>query len=182
MFADFDIGQLAMAPLTPNPSAVYALSAAVRTLEHPLPRPIPPPPDMAQVISGKTFSLSSETRTPLIKFISFDFSRVDDYSLSIDSGTTSRRLSLGLDGRFRITPTGEFGPLPGENKIASRGRWINANALELELLWVGEPLHSKLILSFESDRVVIKRQVYPAGLELNLVGTPSERKIAEPAT
>jgi len=175
MFAGFDFGQLSMAPLAPNPMATETLRTAVHNLAHPPSRPVPPLPDMARTISGKTFSLSSAAPTPSIKLISFDFSRANDYRLSIDSGSTSRQLALGLDGRFRTTSTGKFGPLPGDNRIALRGQWTNDTTFELELAWVGEPLRNQLTLSFGAERVTIQGWVYPGAVELNLVGTLLQR-------
>lgn len=137
---------------------------------------------MAHSISGKTFTLSSEGQTPSIKRISFDFSRAGDYSLSIDWGVTSRRLALGLDGRFRVTPTGEFGRLPRGNQIALRGRWLDGNTLAVELVPLGEPLHMDLTLTFHVEHVMIKAHVRPTGRELNLLGMLSDRRITDPET
>ncbi len=182
MFEDFDTSKLTSAPLAPNPSAASSLHTAIHTLQNPSPHPAPPLPPMAHAISGKTFTVSSEGQTPMIKHISFDFSRAGDYSLSIDWGKTSRRLALGLDGRFRVTPTGKLGRLPHGNQLALRGQWLDNNTLTVELVPIGEPLHTDLTLTFYSEHVVIKGHVRPTGRELSLLGTLSNQRIADPAT
>jgi len=182
MFGNFDTGKLAAAPLAPNPYAASVLRTTVNTLQHPPPLPVAPLPAMAHTISGKTFILSSEDKTPSTKRISFDFSRAYDYSLSVDWGETSRRLALSLDGRFRVTPTGELGRLPHSNQLALRGRWLDGNTLALELVPIGEPLHVDLTLTFDSEHVMIKSHARPTGRELNLLGTLSDQRIAVPAT
>jgi CubicO group peptidase (beta-lactamase class C family) len=182
IFSNFDMDRLAETPLAPNPAAYDELLEAVKELEHPPSRPVPALPDMARAISGKAFGLQSETGTPAIKYISFDFTRTGDFGLSIDTGSTSRRLALGLDSRFRITPTGEFGPLPVENRIALRGLWLDDTRFELEYLWVGEPFRTTFTFGFGGDHVVIEGRLQPAGVDLNLEGVLSDRRIVVPAT
>lgn len=181
IFKDFDISRLATAPLAPNPTAANRLRKVVRSLQHPPPRPVAPLPPVAHTISGKTFTLSSESQTLSIKRISFDFSNAGDYSLSMDWGYGSRQLALGLDGLFRVTPTGEFGRLPHDNHIALRGNWLDANTLVMELVPVGEPLHMDLTLTFVNERVMIKAHLRPTGREIIMLGTLSDQRLTAPA-
>jgi hypothetical protein len=184
LFGDLDEDNLASAPLPPNPSAVGSLRATVSALEDPPTRPVEPLPPVALAISGKTLMISSEGEPLSISGLSLDFSRPDAYGLTLRWGETSRRFALGLDGRFRVTPspdaaharnkqftlTGRF-----DGSTALRGRWLDENNLELELVPMGEPARLTLKLTFRGGQVLIKAHIRPTGRELSLLGTLSDR-------
>jgi CubicO group peptidase (beta-lactamase class C family) len=183
MFSDLDVDRLAPSPLPPNPSAVASLRATVTALEDPPSRPEEPLPPLAHGVSGKTFTITSQGDPTSITGISLDFSHADSYSVTLCWGETSRRFSLGLDGRFRLTPAED--PRPAHHPVTStgrfagstalRGRWLGGNTLELEFVPIGEPVHLGLRITFHRAEVRIRARMRPTGREWDLAGAVADR-------
>jgi CubicO group peptidase (beta-lactamase class C family) len=166
LFGDFKIWSIGDTALPPNPQAVAALEALVRELEHPAPKAIPALPALADEISGRTYVLDDVDLPSPFRHIAFDFTRPDRSTMTIDTEEDTYRLAVGLDGLYRMTPTGRFGTMPSDNRSAVRGRWTGANTFAMDYLEVGAPNHVHLDVSFTDDRISISVQVEPKGLHL----------------
>jgi CubicO group peptidase (beta-lactamase class C family) len=166
LFGDFKIWSVGDTALPPNPEAVETLEALVRELEHPAPKPIPALPALASEISGRTYVLTDVDRPSPLEHVAFDFTRPDRSTMTIGTSLGIHRLSVGLDGLYRVSPTGPFGKMPRDNRIAVRGRWTGGQTLGMDYIDLGDPNHWHLDISFTDDRISISAQIEPKGLRL----------------
>lgn len=169
MFRDFDPGALRDEPLPPNPAAVAALDALVRELEHPTPSPVPPLPAIAAEISGRTYQLDENPRD----FDSFTFrfhTGAGTATIATDRADERLTAAIGLDGVYRVTPTGTEGPMPDGNRLALRGRWTTDHEFVLDSHRVGDPIHATWTFRFDDTRLAVEIDVHPTGQRFALSG------------
>jgi hypothetical protein len=124
-------------------------------------RPIPPLPQAALELSGKTFRLDPN---PLDwEDITFSFSANSDEAALKVSGQTW--LAIGLDGRYRLTDQVDSRP------AGLRGRWRNSEEFELDHILLGEFVESsaRIVFSGEQLTMFIKSHNY-GGPELVIKG------------
>ncbi len=154
-------------PLPPNPSGATALAELLAELENPAPRPIPPNPPLARKISGQRYSL--EENRLAIEALTFRFEEASS-SVRIERASAAYEAAIGLDGRYRITATGEMGFRPDDNHYAFRGEWTDASTFVLEYQEIARPVHFEARLTFEGDdfRGEITRQ--PNEFRFSLTG------------
>ena len=143
------------APLPPNPGGVALLEATVRqaaTPPQPAPEPVPPLPDTAQRISGKTYRLDANPFGLSALALSFpdESEAVLRLTLSDQSVLAYR---VGLDNVFRRAP-GQYG-LTAE----ARGRWESATVFSVNLNEIGNIALWDVSLRFEADRVAVQIRI-----------------------
>lgn len=138
-------------PLPENPEAVRVLDRKIREAESaPAPERLKPLPGLARTISGRIYSLRSNTLG--VESVSFDFGTEDEAVLrlsvrdSFSRESSVRVIPLGLDGNYRFSNNSRFG-LP----LAARGSWASARELDVVL---NEPANDRaydIELRFSED-------------------------------
>jgi CubicO group peptidase (beta-lactamase class C family) len=112
-------------PLQDNPAAVEELNNTVVELkQYTESEPVPPLPEMAAAISGKTFIF--EPNGLNLEYLSFNFDDENKAILQLKMATEliPRKVSVGLDGLWRLSISG--------NPAVSRGYWVDDKTFILE--------------------------------------------------
>ena len=107
-------------PLPANPASAARLEEAIaRVARAPAPATVPPLPDTARLVSGRTYTF--DPNPLMLGTMTLDFTTPGDPSLllTFTGGTPARGSTIGLDGLFRMSP--------GENgfPIGERGYWLD---------------------------------------------------------
>jgi len=140
-------------PLPANPDGVAVLEAAVTAVaQAPQPSPVPPLPQTARVVSGKTFVFGPN---PVgMKAVRFEFNDSDTATgyLTLADSTQPQRLPIGLDGVYRMSK-GEYGSPQG-----LRGSWTDAQTFVFEYAGITNNDHWGFRMRFQGDRVVVDGQ------------------------
>ncbi|MBN1200625.1 MAG: serine hydrolase [Anaerolineae bacterium] len=148
-------------PLPPNPDGYNRLQAlhgeALQPVEVLLaePQPIPPLPDIAANISGKTYLLEDNFFGLRAVVLSFD--RPDEATLIVPttehpSGDPLFEWQIGLDGLPRITPGRMNMP------AAAIGGWVSDDTFEIEIDEIGNNFCWRISLTFDGDHVIVTMQ------------------------
>ena len=136
-------------PLLENPSAVEKLNHTISELkQHPEPQTVPPLPEIASRISGKTFIF--EPNELGIKTFSFDFANEKEaiLQLKIETELITRKIPVGLDGLWRPSING--------NPAVSRGYWEDDKTFILEYNEGPGLKNYSLKLYFENNKVILE--------------------------
>lgn len=145
-FSDFE------KPLPANPEGVARLEAAIDAVVQPPERtPAAPLPDVARLISGKTYVF--EPNPAQLESIAFEFD--DSSEATFFFRASGRQLVsplVGLDGVYR------FSPGPDGRPVAFRGAWIDAQTFFLEYDGITNNDHSLFQFRFEGDWVEVNVQ------------------------
>lgn len=164
LFRDFDWSTIGDGPKPPDPEAYGKLLRMVGELENPTLQKPPDSPEIAGEIFGKRYEVDPN---PMYEAITFDFPEDDTAVMKLEASTAEYRLSIGLDGRYRVNDVGEFGRMPGGNRLATRGEWLEDGTFVLDFHEMGSPAHWEILVTFEDDRV-----------ELSITDRPLYRKFA----
>jgi CubicO group peptidase (beta-lactamase class C family) len=173
MFRGFDPSSFTDEPLPPNPEAVAELERLVHELGNPEPQPVPPLPEIAAKISGRTWVADENPRG----FRSFAFHFDADpsvFRVAVEQATEALEAEVGLDGLYRMNDTGPAGSMPDDNRLAARGRWTKENELILESHQVGNPVHATWTVRFNGDRLEATALVQPLGQSFVITAAASE--------
>lgn len=138
-------------PLPANPDGVAMLESSIQqAAAAPQPEAIPPLPEMAQQVSGKTCVPDAN---PLgLQYASFTYQEGEaeaSLNLGLIDGNQVEWLT-GLDGVYRISP-GLYG-LP----VAVMGGWESDNVFVLQTDEMGKMQRDKLGLTFEDGLVTME--------------------------
>ncbi len=137
-------------PLAANPTGVARLEEAVASVAAaPTPSPVPPLPETAQTISGRTYAFEPNPLT--LHTLTLDFAVPGDPTLRLTfiGDEPVRSSTIGLDGVFRMSP-GEFGFPIGE-----RGYWQDDNMFVVDYDQIANIDPYMLQLRFEGDGVTM---------------------------
>jgi len=141
------------APLPTEPIAKSLLAAAIHEAATERSGPLGGSPELAKLISGKTFRLEDNDRH--VKTISLNlFESEPSWVFTTSSGKPDQPTVLfsglmGLDGAFRNGP-------PGPNGIfASKGRWLNDHTFSLERRILGHSETQTWTLTFDAKKVTV---------------------------
>ncbi len=148
-------------PLPANARASEALAACLENLENPVPAAVPPLPETAGYISGKTFDLNA-----FLSSFSLAFDSGDTCTLHIVQQGRSIALPVGLDGVYRVSKAKQLGTLvwyPPYQEVALKGRWESANTFILDWQYVEEPYHEEYKFTFEGDKATMEVTEYVVG-------------------
>jgi CubicO group peptidase (beta-lactamase class C family) len=182
MFRGMDPSSFNNEPLPPNPEAVAELEQLVRELEHPKPQPVPSLPAIAREISGRTWMLDANPQD-LRSFVFRFGADPSAFEVVVERSTETVEAEVGLDGLYRMTDTGSAGPMPENNRLATRGHWTEDDELILESHRVGDPLRATWTLRFDEDRVEARARLRPLGQSVVITGraaSPEPTGTAEP--
>jgi hypothetical protein len=156
-------------PLADNPAGVARLDAALRTSTLPPPsKPIPPLPQMAAKVSGKTYEMGPN---PIgLQKVSLTFPPQADASvrLTFADGRSEIR-QIGLDGVGRISPNGRYG-LP----VAIRGLWQGETTFVLDYDEVGNINDFRFALNFHDNAVTVDLSERTADVTVSFAGTTKD--------
>jgi CubicO group peptidase (beta-lactamase class C family) len=138
-------------PLPANPAGVDELNAALAAVQRPpAPELVPPLPEAARAISGKTFVLESDPLNLRTLRLDFDNSAEARIQLTF-TNQPDRDFKVGLDGIYRTYPFEDY-DLP----MGLRGGWLDAQTFLLEYDRIANRDAYLLHMRFESDRVMIE--------------------------
>ncbi len=144
-----------------NAKANEALASCLKELENPTPKVMPPLPETASRISGKTYGVNA-----FISNFSLVFDSSDTCTLNI--GQQGKRISLpvGLDSVYRISNVKQVGTLvwyPPYQGVALKGRWEGDNTFIIDWQYVEEPYHEEYKFTFEGDTATMEVKEYVVG-------------------
>lgn len=150
----------ASSALPTNPGAAVRLESRIHKIR-PSRQAAPPLPEIALRISGRAYTLESNSLG--WKQVSLVFRKGSDAaSLTVDG---SGQVTVGLDNVFRVTE------IPGLGPTAMRGRWENADTFVIQATAVGNPVESRLEFAFAEDAVNVTLKDMVFGGQVNLHGT-----------
>ncbi|MFC1507246.1 serine hydrolase domain-containing protein [Thermoproteota archaeon] len=147
--------------LPDNTESVAKLNALTNEMKQaPDPEPVPPLPEMAQIISGKTYFFNANSLE--WQFLSFTFNgkeALSDYSIA---GISFRDIPTGLDNvyRFSETPIGV---------LASKGFWRNESTFVSIDELIGESMYFESEFTFKDDKVTVQTVDY-WGKSVTIIG------------
>jgi hypothetical protein len=150
------------APLPPNPDAVAALEAELAAWAHPAPQPVPPLPETAARISGRTIQLEPNSMGWEMVSISFEAGS-SEVQATINEGAT---LSIGLDSVYRVSPDPQSGAM-----MALKGSWADEQTFEVDVQFVGTPGAFLIRVAFDGDRVQLTLNDRSLGTTQTVSGT-----------
>jgi hypothetical protein len=138
-------------PLPPNPEGVAKFDEALKTIQQAPPaQPVPALPEIAGVISGKTYLF--ETNATHIKSVRFDFAEGAEAGIEMLFDHTADKYSgkIGLDGVFRMTP--------GENGLPAglRGHWEGTGQFIMELETIANREGFIYLIQFDGDQITME--------------------------
>ncbi|MCL4418213.1 MAG: beta-lactamase family protein [Actinobacteria bacterium] len=134
-------------PKDPNPSGIEKLNAIVAELKQPPePQPVSPLPEIAGIISGKTFVFEENKLN--IKSFNIDFDNKKEAMLQLDGEEGQITAVIGLDGLWRSSISGY--------PVLMRGSWEDANTFIIEYNGGPDLNYSKLKFIFENNKVKVK--------------------------
>jgi len=137
-------------PLPENSPAYQRLQTVIAAVaKPPLPKPVPPLPDMARTISGRTYLL--EPNLFEVKTISLQFTQRDEARFNFILGDRAFTVSVGLDGVYRFCV-----PNPSEPSLAARGFWNTNQEFVIDYTEADGPNHYRIDLRFEDGKVAVK--------------------------
>jgi len=152
-------------PLPPNPGGVDSLDSRIQkaALSQSEPEPIPPLPEIAQRVTGKTFLLDPN---PIgWESISLTFQDEEEASLTLTISPdiaqelvvdplfqSQMELPVGLDNVYRFAPS-EFGINAG-----LKGEWLSEDVFVIDYDLIGNTGQGRLQFTFEGDQFTLKFQ------------------------
>jgi hypothetical protein len=151
--------------LPKNPAGVARLKAALNTSTlPPTPKTIPPLPQTATKVSGKTFVLGPN---PIgLQEISLTFTPHQAASVGLTFADGRREVrQIGLDGVPRISPNGRYG-LPA----AVKGLWQSETTFVIDYDEVANINDFQLTLNFRENVMVVDLSERTAGVTVSFEG------------
>jgi len=145
------------ASLPPNPDGVAALASRTQqAVASPQPEPMPPLPEIAQQVKGKTILL--DPNQVGLQFISLNFPEEAEalVRLSFSDGNQVE-WPVGLDNVYRFTPF-EYGLSMG-----LKGWWESDNVFVVQRDVIGGYERERLTTTFEEDQITVEIQNLTAG-------------------
>jgi hypothetical protein len=156
-------------PLPPNPEGVAKFNEALKIIQQAPPaQPVPVLPEMARVISGKTYLF--ERNPTHIKSVRFDFDDTAEAAIEMLYDHTEEKYSgaIGLDGVFRMTP--------GENGMPTglRGHWDNEDKFIMELETIANREGFIYVIQFQGEQVSmeIREGAHDTGTKITGTAAP----------
>jgi hypothetical protein len=156
-------------PLPENPRAVARLeSLSNKAEERPESEPVPPLPEMAARVSGKTYALEDNVYGWQSFALAF---QEQEATFDLSIGDDSQEFAAGLDDVFRINQVDQLGPT---GPIAFKGSWRDEDTffLRMQLL---DGYHYELHFDFVEDGVDVSLKDLIAGGWQRIHGTLDER-------
>ena len=154
-------------PLPANPDSARVLADAVSDVSTDRPTEAGPAPEIASLISGKTYRFSENA----LDVRSFTLSLKEDprYDVEIDTHNPANpvirmRGPIGLDGLYRKSELTSFG------LRAVKGAWVSGDTFAVDVQYVGAGEQQKFSLSFSGDNKVMLRSRTRDGRDVTVEG------------
>ena len=147
------VAALADGPLPPNPAGQDKLEEALKTIvKGPAPKAVPPLPEIASAVSGKTFVFGPECG--IMRSASLDLEDPAEavFTLDVVNEPYPRVSGVGLDGILRKSRAGR--------PVLARGEWWDAHTFAIEYYEGPGISYLKFVFHFKED----------GGLILDLAG------------
>ena len=160
-------------PLAANPESEALLVSKIRqAAQKPQvnPEPVKPLPEVARMISGKTFTL--EPNTFGIFGLTLTFAEQNEAVLKIDMVLDTDRspeYKIGLDNVPRISQA-RFG-IPA----AAKGYWMSDNTFHIDINEIGNTNRLRITLTFEGNMVTGKLEEFTGLGSVNIIGRLKEQ-------
>jgi len=158
-------------PIPANQSGMEQLDATlIATLQPPTPQAVPPLPETAYDISGKTYAFEF---SPLdLKTIRWDFDDSAEAKLfATFYNQPDRELLVGLDGVYRMFPIGEH-----DFPMGIRGRWLDSKTFLFEYDTITNQDAYALELHFDGDTVTISAKERTHQADMTLIGIVQDQR------
>jgi hypothetical protein len=160
------------APLPPNPDGVALLESRVQQVAaSPQPEPVPPLPEIAQLVAGKTYVMDPNPAGLLSISLAFPEEAEALLSLAFSADPDEKLIMewpVGLDNVYRFT-LHEYGLSMGV-----KGGWESDNVFVVHRDVIGGYEREQLSATFEEDQVTIQIQNTKGGDSVTLVGRLEE--------
>jgi CubicO group peptidase (beta-lactamase class C family) len=164
-------------PLPANPAGVAELQQVVASLSQPpAPQPVPPLPETAREISGKSFRLDENPAGIESVRLDFDDPSQASFQITFADGSQSPNGAVGLDGLYRLTRGMnldrayhvfvDFKDL----SVGLRGRWTDAQTFELEYDTLVNYYFYRLQLRFDGERLSLSMGERTGGSLMTIEG------------
>ena len=142
-------------PLPANPAGVIDLkNALAEVVQPPASQAVPPLPDIARAISGRTFVFDDNVYRLASLRLDFDQTAEATLHLTYYSETADRVAAVGLDGQYRFM---EFSEAPDEKyQVGLLGKWSDAQTFVLDYNQVASPNSMILSVHFDGERVTFQ--------------------------
>ena len=138
-------------PLPANPDGVAKLNAALATIaQSPEPKPVPPLPQTARAISGKTFEFQPNPWQLKTLCLNFNNSTEAGILITFAENESPRSGAVGLDGVYRMSL--------GQNNFPAgyRGYWADKQTFVLEVDDIANLEAYVVQLHFADNQVVLE--------------------------
>lgn len=141
--------------LPANPAAVADLeNALAEVVQPPVAQPVPPLPEMAMLISGKTYLFDDNPYRLASMRLNFDDTAEATVHMTYYNDIADRLGAVGLDGQYRFV---EVSDSPQEKfRVGLRGAWSDAQTFVLDYNQVASPNAILLSMHFDSERVLLE--------------------------
>lgn len=152
-------------PIPANQAAVKQLHIALASIQQPpSPQAVPPLPETAYEISGKTYAFEF---SPLdLKTIRWEFTGAKEATLfATFYNQPDRELLIGMDGVYRMYPIGEH-----ELPMGLRCKWSDPQTLLFEYDTIANHDAYTLELNFQGDTVTIRAKERTRSGEFTIEG------------
>jgi CubicO group peptidase (beta-lactamase class C family) len=142
-------------PLPANPAGVADLeNALAEVVQPPAAQPVPPLPDMATLISGKTYHFDDNPYRLASLRMDFNESVEATVHLTYYGDIVDLLGAVGLDGQYRLA---EFSESPAEKfLVGMRGAWSDTQTFVLDYNQVASPNALLLSVRFDGDQVTLE--------------------------
>jgi len=142
--------------LPPNPNAAELLAKAVNDVAVEKPTTVGPTPEIAAVISGKTYKFP-DNELGLRSFTLFLTDPRPHFEFEIYSNyptgpSGAYEVPIGLDGLYRKGSPWLFNPNPGKTP-AAKGTWLNGQTFVIDTQDLGYGEQRELFLSFSGEKL-----------------------------
>ncbi len=147
-------------PMPDNPAGVAELQRVLAELPlPPSPQPVPALPDIAKVISGKTFRMESNPLNVESVRLDFNDSPQASFQITFADGTQSPMSAVGLDGVYRLTPGMNLDRAGHpymdfqDLSVGMRGHWEDAQTFILEYDTIVNYYYYIVKMQFDGDQL-----------------------------
>jgi hypothetical protein len=137
-------------PIAENAASQEKLTQAIARVTEPiLETPNSQTPRLAQIISGRPYSLSAN---PIdLRALQFEFKGKNTATAVLRFDRETWAVPVGLDGNRQFAPIG-----PNKLSVASVGRWTSDNEFVLDLDTVANVNHFVFHLRFDGDKIHVR--------------------------
>ncbi|MET4442842.1 CubicO group peptidase (beta-lactamase class C family) [Bradyrhizobium sp. GM2.2] len=154
-------------PLPADPDAAHLLADAVSDVTTEKPTEVGPAPQIASMISGKTYRFADNALD--VRSLSLSFTDRPGYAVEIDTHNPANpviqmRGPIGLDGVYRKSELTSFG------LRAVKGTWVSGDTFAVDVQYVGLGEQQKFSLSFSGNDKVVLRGKARSGREIAVDG------------